>query len=101
MIDPDRMMRSSLGQLEQIQAELAAERAQVFEKISESGLCRVFVGLDGNLLDVVFFRNDVFGLDEPSAVAREILETIKAARVDAAAVVDRIVERLVPEGGEG
>ncbi|MFG3342543.1 hypothetical protein [Glycomyces sp. NPDC048151] len=101
MIDPNRMLRESLDRTERIQAELAAESGRVFERVSETGLCRVFVGLDGNLLDVVFYRTDVFGIEEPSAVSQEILVTIKAARAEAAAESSRIVERVLSTDGTG
>ncbi|WP_030144248.1 hypothetical protein [Glycomyces sp. NRRL B-16210] len=92
----DRMIRDSMDQVEQIQTAFAAERGRVFERVSESGLCRVSVGLDGNLCGVVFFRNDVFGIEETSMVAAEVLTAIKAARADAAVEAARIVDRFVP-----
>lgn len=96
MTEIDRMIRESMDQVEQIQAAFAAEHGRVFERVSESGLCRVSVGLDGNLRDVVFFRNDVFGIEETAMVAREVLATIKAARTDAAFEAAQIVDRFVP-----
>jgi hypothetical protein len=48
------------------------------------------------LIDVVFLRNDVFGLEEPAAVAGEILKALKAARAEAAEAAARVVEQVLP-----
>lgn len=90
------MLQESFDRLEQIKEGMALERHRIFERVSETGLCRVFVDLDGNLVDIVFLRNDVFGLEEPAGVAAEILEAVKAARAEAAEVTVRIVEQTVP-----
>lgn len=96
MTELERRYRESMNQVEQAQAVIAAEHGRTFERVSESGLCRVIVGLDGNLRDVIFFRNDVFGIEESSIVAQEVLATIKAARADAFAEAGQIVERFAP-----
>jgi hypothetical protein len=98
-MDAARMLQESFEQLGQVREAMSREQGRIFERVSETGLCRVVVDLDGNLIDVVFLRNDVFGLDEPAEVAVEILKALKAARAEAAEAAARVVEQVLPPMG--